>query len=102
MASEKRVGFLSLPATSNATVDIRPPAGTPNEEWTIHNISYSGTNGAIAFQMTDGTNVVEFDSDSCPNTMQGRAWNLTNAYWLRIRNTTANAVLIAYDGVKTN
>lgn len=56
MAAGNIVGGTSS-LVASATYDIKPTS--PNE-WDIHNIYY---NNQIKLSMTDGTNVVDFDSD---------------------------------------
>jgi hypothetical protein len=86
-------GTSSLAAS--ATYDIKP-SGT--DEWVIHNIYY---NNQIKLSMADGTNVVDFDSDTGQGARLGLTTHVSNSYWLRITNTGSSTLLIAYDGMQT-
>lgn len=77
------------------TYDIKP--ASPNE-WVIHNIYY---NNQIKLSMTDGTNVVDFDSDTGQGARLGLTTHVSNTYWLRVTNTGAGTLLIAFDGMQT-
>jgi len=77
-------------------LDIRPPAG---EEWVIHNIYHVYD---ITLCITDGTNELCFDTDTGSGVYAKYAFHVTNSIWIRVKNNdTANARLIAYDGVQT-
>lgn len=89
-------GVKTIAVGTSSVVDIKPASG---EEWVIHNLYYSA---GIAMQMTDGTNIIEFDSDTNSGARLGAVFHLTNSYWLRIRNTSASStVLVSYDGIQT-
>lgn len=79
---------------ASGTYDIKPASG----EWVIHNIYY---NNQLKFSMTDGTNVVDFDSDTGQGARMGMTTHASSTYWLRITNTGSTALLIAYDGMQT-
>lgn len=81
--------------TTSSTFDIKP-SGT--DEWIIHNVYY---NNQLKLSMTDGTNVVDFDSDTSQGARMGMTTHVSNAYWLRITNTGTVTLLIAFDGVQT-
>jgi hypothetical protein len=93
MAAGNMVGGTSSLAAS-APYDIKPSSG----EWVIHNIYY---NNQLKLSMTDGTNVVDFDSDTGQGARLGLTTHVSNGYWLRVTNTGASALLIAFDGMQT-
>lgn len=78
------------------TYDIKPPAG---EEWVIHNILYNG--GPIEFWKTDGANPLKFDTDNSAGGRLGMAFHATNDAWYQLKNTSAGAVIVSYDGIQT-
>lgn len=94
MAAGNMIGGTSSIAAS-ATYDIKPT--NPNE-WVIHNIYY---NNQIKLSMTDGTNVIDFDSDTGSGARMGLTTHVSSTYWLRITNTGSGSLLIAYDGMQT-
>lgn len=94
MAAGNMVGGTSSLAAS-ATYDIKPASGV---EWVIHNVYY---NNQLKLSMTDGTNVVDFDTDTGQGARMGLTTHVSNGYWLRVTNTGASALLIAYDGMQT-
>lgn len=94
MAAGNMVGGTTSIAASG-TYDIKPGAGV---EWDVHNVYY---NNQIKFSMTDGTNVVDFDTDTAQGARLGLTTHVSNTYWLRLTNTGASALLIAYDGMQT-
>jgi hypothetical protein len=75
--------------------DIRPSSGV---EWTIHNIRY---NNQLKLTMTDGTTLVDYDSDQGQGGRLGLTDNLTNGYFIRVTNTGASTMTLAFDGVQT-
>jgi hypothetical protein len=85
----------SVVATTG-TYDIKPPVG---EEWVLHNIYYNG--GTVEFYRTDGVNSLRFDSDTTQGARMGIAYHVSNTQWLQIKNTSASAILVGYDGVQT-
>lgn len=82
--------------TTNAVLNIQPPAG---EEWVIHNVYYN--QGTVEFNITDGTNVLKFDTDTTPGGRFSAVFHVTNTQWLQIKNTATTSTLIGYDGVQT-
>lgn len=94
MAAGNMVGGTASVAATSGTYDIKPSSG----EWVIHNIYYAG---AVQFSMTDGTNTIQFDSDTTAGARLGMTTHVSSTYWLRISNTGGSAVLIAYDGMQT-
>lgn len=81
--------------TASSTYDIKPASGT---EWVIHNVYY---NNQLKFSMTDGTNTIDFDSDSGSGARLGLTTHASNSYWLRITNTGSSTLVIAFDGMQT-
>lgn len=82
----------------SGTFDIKPITGS-GIDWVINNIYY---NNQLTFSMTDGTNVVDFYSDTVQGSRMGIAIYTSTTYWLRITNTGTNPLLIAYDGTQTS
>lgn len=96
-AGDVAAGTASVAASG--TYDIKPSSGV---EWVLHNVYYYAATVNVKLSMTDGTNVVDFDSDTSQGGRLGMAIHVTNAYWLRVTNLNSGAaVLIAYDGVQT-
>ena len=81
---------------SGAFLEIQPPTG---EEWVIHNIYYS--QGTVEFYKYDGVNTIKFDSDTSFGARLGAVFHVTNAQWIRVKNTAGSATIVGYDGVKT-
>lgn len=79
---------------ASATFDIKPASG----EWVIHNIRY---NNQLKFSYTDGTNVVDYDSDTGQGARLGLTDHANSSGWVRITNTGSSTLLIAYDGMQT-
>lgn len=75
---------------------IQPPAGT---EVVITNIYYEGP---VEVYFTDGTNSIKVDSDLTGGSMQGRCFHITNALYLKVKNTDTAAKFIGFDGVITS
>jgi hypothetical protein len=76
-------------------LDIRPPVG---EEWVIHNIYHASD---IQLELYDGTNSLIFDTDAGAGVYAKYAFHVTNSIRIRVKNTSASAQLIGYDGVQT-
>lgn len=81
--------------TASGHLDIQPPSGS---EWVIHNIKYSGQ---VSFNDTDGTNVLNWGTDTSSGGQMGASFHATNDYYLRIINTGSVSILVSYDGVQT-
>ena len=79
---------------NNASLNIQPSAGIG---WLIKNIYYSG---AIQFNWTDGTNIINFDSDGSAGVRMCTSFLPTNNYYLSIKNVSGGPIYIAYDGVQ--
>lgn len=79
--------------SASGTYDIKPGV-----ECVIHNIYY---NNQLKLSMTDGTNVVDFFTDSAQGAYLNLSTHCSSNYWLRITNTGASTLLIAYDGMQT-
>lgn len=95
MAAGNMVGGTASVAATSGTYDIKPGVGV---EWVIHNITVAN---AVTISYTDGTNTITIDAPSGPNTYLGLTCHVSNTFWIRISNTGASAVLIAYDGMQT-
>ena len=80
---------------SGAYLDIRPPV---NEEWVIHNIYHASD---VQLEFTDGTNSIVFDTDAGAGVYSKVAFHVTNTLWIRVKNLSASAQFIGYDGVVT-
>lgn len=81
---------------SAGVLDIRPASGV---EWVIHNIYYN--QGTVQLYKTDGTNILQFDTDTAQGARLGAVFHCTNAQWIQVKNTAGTATLIGYDGVQT-
>lgn len=82
---------------ASGTYDIKP--ATAGEEWVIHNIRYSGQ---IKLSVTDGTNTIDYDSDTTPGARLGLADHVNQSVWIQVTNTGTSALLVEYDGVQTS
>ncbi|MEM1564054.1 MAG: hypothetical protein QW161_05225 [Candidatus Bathyarchaeia archaeon] len=76
-------------------LNIQPPSG---EEWVIHNIYHASD---VELHFYDGTNSLAFDTDAGPGVYAKYAFHVTNSRYIRVKNTSASAQLIGYDGVQT-
>lgn len=94
MAVGNMVGSIQSVAAT-AYLDIQP-AGS--EEWVIHNIYHED---AIAIEFYDGTNSLEFDSETGAGVFARYAFHCKNALRIRVKNNAASAKLIGYDGMVT-
>ncbi|MGB9614258.1 MAG: hypothetical protein ACPL3B_01990 [Fervidobacterium sp.] len=81
--------------SAGAYVDIRPTLGS---EASVHNIYASGS---ISLSLTDGTNVLTFDSMTGPGVYAKFAFHVTYNIWIRVTNTSGSTILIGWDGVYT-
>lgn len=97
MAVGDVVTGISSVAATTGTLNIQPTAGV---EWVIHNIYY-GAGTTIEFYKTDGTNAIKFDSDTSAGARLGAVFHVTNTQWIQIKNTSAGAVIVGYDGIQT-
>ncbi|MBT0160677.1 hypothetical protein G4O51_11925 [Candidatus Bathyarchaeota archaeon A05DMB-2] len=80
---------------SGGYLDIQPAAGV---EWVIHNI-YHASNVQLEFY--DGTNSLIFDTDTGAGVYAKYAFHVNNTRRIRVKNTSASAQLIGYDGIVT-
>ena len=81
---------------ASGTLDIQPAAGV---EWIIHNIYYEYD---VDIALTDGTNILTFDSVTGNGVYAKFSFHVTNTIFLRITNKdTANARLVGYDGIQS-
>ena len=79
---------------ASGTYDIKPVSG----EVDLHNVYY---NNQLKFSMSDGTNVVDFDTDTGQGARLGLTTHLSTTYFLRITNTGTGTLLISFDGMQT-
>ena len=78
-------GFLALqPSGSSAVV--------------VHNIYYAG---AVEFYYFDGTNSILFDSDGTSGGRLNLTHHCSNTKYVRVKNVSTGAILIAADGIYT-
>ena len=83
---------------ANGFLDLQPAANT---EIVVHNVYVNGTGKAVEFYFYDGTNSILFDSDTADGSRQGVAWHCTNTRYVRVKNVSGAALLIAADGMYT-
>lgn len=88
-----RSGISSI--SSNGFLNIQPPSG---EEWVIHNIYHEDS---VELYFSDGTNNLLFDAEQGVGYWAWYEFHVTNSRYLRVKNVTASAKLIGYDGVQT-
>lgn len=87
-------GLVSVAA--GGYLDIRPPAGV---EVVIHNIYHAYD---VDLALTDGVNILTFDTDLGAGVYAKYAFHVTNSLWIRVINKdSANARLIGFDGIVT-
>jgi hypothetical protein len=91
-AGNRFAGTQSIAASG--TWDLKPASG----ELLLQNIYY---NNQLKMSMTDGTNVVDFDSDTGQGARMGLKTGLLTTYWIRFTNTGTGTLLLAYDGIQT-
>lgn len=75
--------------------DIQPGSGA---EWTIHNIYHADD---VELYVYDGSNSLLFDSRTGQGAWLKYAFQLTNGYYLRIKNVSGASMIVAFDGVVT-
>ena len=95
MAQGNVVACACISVAAGALLTIQPPAGT---EWMIKNIYYSGP---VALNMTDGTNVIQFDTDGTAGAKLGFSFLLNSSYYMTVQNTGSSSIYIKYDGIET-
>jgi hypothetical protein len=95
MAQGNVVASACVSVAAGAVLTIQPPTGV---EWMIKNIYYSGQ---VAFNMTDGTNVIQFDTDGTAGAKLGFSFLLTSSYYMTVQNTGTGAIFIKYEGIQT-
>ena len=81
--------------SASAYLDIVAGSGA---EWVIHNIYWAG---AVELYFYDGTNEIKFDSDTVFGGRIGAVFHCTESKRIRIKNVSAGAFYIGYDGVIT-
>ena len=86
-------------AGSNATFDIKPSVGV---EAVLHNVWWTApTSGQVQLIKTDGTNAVQFDSDTTAGGRQNLQIHISNTVWLQLKNTGSANITYGYDGMQT-
>src|SRR5687768_16951672 len=80
---------------AGASMDIQPPS---TEEWTVHNIKYTG---AVAFKEVRGADVLQFETDgnTAGGAKSGLMEHVTNAQFIRITNTGGSSITISYQAI---
>lgn len=76
-------------------LNMKPAAGI---EWVIHNITFGG---AAEIYYTDGTIEVKFDAEEAWGGRMGFVYHCTNTKYYRVKNASASAIVIGFDGVQT-
>ena len=80
---------------AGAYLDIRP---TGTIEAVIHNIYHEDD---VTIEFYDGSNALDFDSDTGKGAYTYYSFHVKNSLWLRVKNDAAGAKLIGYDGIVT-
>lgn len=75
--------------------DIKPSSGV---EWIIHNITYDG---AVELYFSDGTNNLNFDSDTGKGARLGFVYRCTNTRYYRVKNVSGAPILVGFDGIQS-
>ena len=83
--------------SGNAAASLTIQPASPGEA-TVHNVYYAG---AVEFYRNDGVDTVKFDSDGAAGARYGMCWHVTNGQWVTIKNVTAGAIVIGFDGIYT-
>jgi len=76
-------------------LEIRPPAG---EEWSIHNIYFEDS---IEVYRSNGTYDLKFHPETSAGFLAKHTFHVTNGQFIKVKNPTAIARYIAYDGMQT-
>lgn len=95
MAQGDKVTVVPTNVANNGFLDIRPTSG---QEWTIHNLEYSG---AVELYKTDGTNSIKVDSDTTGGGRIGVYLHSTNGVYWQLKNVSGASAFLSYDGVQT-
>lgn len=93
MAVGDTVTVVPTSVSAAASLTIQPASGV---EWIIHNL-YVPSTATIELYRTDGTNPILVDSNA--GGYLGYFFHLTNANYMTIKNTTAGAIYMSYDGI---
>lgn len=83
--------------SDDAHLDIQPGSTI---EWVIHNV-YVPEGSAVEFYYYDGTITIKFDSDAVDGTRFNQNWHATNGTYVRVKNVSGGALIIAADGIVT-
>lgn len=78
-----------------AFLTIQPAAGV---EAVIANVYHDGP---VELYFSDGTTDLKHDSDTAGGVFRALGANVTNARYLKVKNTDTVARNIAYDGIQT-
>ncbi len=80
---------------AGAFLTVQPGVGV---EAVITNVYHEAE---VELYFSDGTNDVKFDADTAGGVFRNLNCQVTNARYLKVKNTNAAAKLIAYDGIQT-
>lgn len=78
-----------------AFLTIQPPVGV---EAVIANVHHEGP---VELYFSDGTTDLKFDSDTAGGVFRNLGVNVTNARYIKVKNTDSVGRNIAYDGIVT-
>lgn len=79
----------------NEYLDIQPAAG---QECVIHTIYHEAE---CELYLYDGSTAFLFDSDTTGGAWYGLSLHVTNALYIRIKQTNAASKEVGYDGIET-
>lgn len=96
MAQGDVVSGISTVASGN-TLDIKPT--TTGDQWVIHNIYYN--QGTVEIYLTDGTNALQFYTDTSEGGLFGATYHCTTSHYLQVKNMNSGNTIIGFDGVQT-
>lgn len=95
MANGDAVVVASTSVGAGASLTIQPGSGI---EWIVHNIYVEPTSTAELY-VTDGSNDILVDSNA--GGWVGYFFHLTNAQYMKVKNTGSSSVYMKYDGIIT-
>ncbi|MEA1957608.1 MAG: hypothetical protein U9N01_04555 [Euryarchaeota archaeon] len=94
MAKGDAIGNLAS-VNAAATLTIQPPSG---KEWIVHNIYFEAE---VEVYLVRGANELLFADAAAKGSLSAYFFHLTNAQYIKVKNTNAAAKLVGYDGVES-